>query len=238
MARLLEIPYDAEAVFLQRPNRFLGLVDITWPEEEGSQLIHVHDPGRLPDLLVPGSKVLLKRADSPRRKTAWDLLAVKSRGGRWVFVNSIYHRRLVEVLWSRPDLAPVRGIREFKAEVKWGNSRLDFELCLETGVRVMVEVKGCTLARGVKALFPDAPTLRGARHLEELIRAKNAGLSALLLVLVFREEATCFGPCGEVDPGFAELFKQAFWAGVDVVVLVVGYDGRYLSLKGRIPVCV
>ena len=238
MVRLLDIPYDAEASFLQRPNRFLGIVDIIRPEKKQAQLIHVHDPGRLPGLLAPGRRVLLRRAASPRRKTAWDLLAVENGDEKWVFINSIYHRRIAESLWSRPDISPVKGIMDFRAEVRWGQSRLDFALILDTGERVMVEVKGCTMALDEVALFPDAPTARGARHLEELIRIRRTGASALLLVLVFRDEARCFAPYDRINPRFARIFREALASGVNVIVLMIGYDGKSLNFKGEIPLCV
>ncbi len=237
MKPLLHIPYDAKAVFRERPNRFLGVVDIYWPEKRPGEMIHVHDPGRLPDLLLPGNKILLKKAASVKRKTAWDLIAARSPANNWVFVNSAHHRRLVESLWKEQDITPVKRIREVRAEVKWGRSRLDFELLLETGERVYVEVKGCTFARDHTALFPDAPTVRGTKHLEELIHVKETGHKAILLLLVFREEALCFSPYKEIDPGFAKVFREAVQAGVKVIVLVVGYNGKRLCIRGRIPVC-
>ena len=127
---------------------------------------------------------------------------------------------------------------DFRAEVRWGQSRLDFALILDTGERVMVEVKGCTMALDEVALFPDAPTARGARHLEELIRIRRTGASALLLVLVFRDEARCFAPYDRINPRFARIFREALASGVNVIVLMIGYDGKSLNFKGEIPLCV
>ena len=88
---VLEVSYDASGVFKERPNRFLGVVDIDQPRKAAGVHVHIHDPGRLKELLYKGNKVLLRHARTSNRKTDWDLIAAKYSDG-WVLVNSSYHR--------------------------------------------------------------------------------------------------------------------------------------------------
>lgn len=200
---------------------------------EGPQRVHVHDPGRLP-LLRPGTEVLVRRAASAGRATAWDLLAFRL-GGEWVFAHSGYHRVLAERILADGRLSPLGPASGLRREVARGRVRVDFLLRRADGRRVWVEVKGCTLVSGGVALFPDAPTLRGRRQLEELVRALGEGDGAALLVLVF-VPARAFAPHREVDPRFAEALWSSVEAGLALHPLLLSYDGTALWLQGRLPV--
>ncbi len=223
---LLEVTPDARATFLRRDNRFIATVLLDDKEER----VHVHDPGRLEELLFEGNEVLLKRADSPRRKTRWDVIAAKF-GNMWIFTNSSYHRRISEAL-----LRNIMGEYDIRAEVKIGRSRIDF-LASRGDDKVAIEVKGCTLARDGIALFPDAPTTRGRRHVGELIEFIRGGNRAMLLILIFRYDANCFLPNGETDPQFEEVFWKAVGEGVEVLPAVIKYEPPHLEYLGKIPVC-
>ncbi|WP_456432772.1 DNA/RNA nuclease SfsA [Thermosulfuriphilus sp.] len=228
---------QALALFRERPNRFLAIVDIISPGREDSVKVHVHDPGRLPDLLLPENEVLLRRARRLRgRKTSWDLIAAKAKG-HWVLSHSGLHRGIVEKILATPEISPF-GPVSFRPEPKRGRRRLDFLLTDSRGQRIWLEVKGCTLAKGSLAIFPDAPTSRGASHLEELISIREAGERAAILILVFRPEARAFAPCGEVDPRFAALFFKALSAGVEAYPLLLEYlpEEGALDYRGIIPV--
>ena len=227
---------DATGVFLERPNRFLARVKIRGGKEKGPVEVHVHDPGRLPDLLIPEREVLLRRARNPRlRKTAWDLIAVR-KNDHWVLVHSGLHRRIAEMLLAHSLTNPF-GPAERLAEPRRGRHRLDFLLTAETGSRIWLEVKGCTLARGDLALFPDAPTARGAGHLRELISLKEEGEGAAVFFLVFRPEARRFAPYREVDPHFADLLKEAVSCGVGVYPFLLEYQPHegILLYRGLLP---
>ncbi len=220
-----EIFYDEEGVFIDRKNRFLGVVDIGKKE-----LVHIHDPGRLEELLYPGNKVLIKKADSSKRKTKWDLIAAQAPEDRsWVLVHSGYHRPASEHILK--DIFPND---EIKAEVKLGKSRIDF--IVNADRKIAVEVKGCTLAKNKIALFPDAPTTRGRRHVEELIKFKKDGNEAILLVLVFRD-ARCFLPNESTDPDFARTFWKAIMEGVKIMPIRLKYDAPTLKTISEIPLC-
>ncbi|RLB09142.1 MAG: DNA/RNA nuclease SfsA [Deltaproteobacteria bacterium] len=233
---LLEIPWNTEGVFVKRPNRFLGIVDINGLEKTKLVEVHVHDPGRLPDILTSGNRVRLRYAASKKRKTRWDLIAAKNNGN-WVLVHSGYHRKICEELFRKPEISPFKGIEGFKAEVKLGKSRIDFLLETNDRGKIWVEVKGCTLANGKVASFPDAPTTRGARHLEELIAIKDQGDHAAILFLVFRPESLCFLPNVDIDPDFSAVFRKAIKCGVEVRFLVLEYADSGVYYRREIPLC-
>lgn len=234
---VMEIPWDAEGRLLSRPNRFLGIVDIRSfsgsPADMPEEKVHIHDPGRLEDLLYAGNELLLKKASNTNRKTGWDVIAAKADDG-WVLINSAFHRKIAE--WAiRSGVCPLLdGLDSVAAEQKFGNSRLDF-LLGKGGTKIWVEVKGCTLIDDGRAIFPDAPTSRGKRHVEELIKAVEVGDEALLLILVFRPNAQCFAPNEVIDPDLAAAFRDAMDAGVRVCSLVFSYKGREVIYKGNIP---
>jgi sugar fermentation stimulation protein A len=233
---LLDVPVDAEGVLVERPNRFLALVDIdtdrgTLPSER----VHVHDPGRLHELLYPGNRLLVRRAISEKRSTAWDVIAARY-GEEWVLVHSGLHRALAERIIGDMALSPFGPIADVHPEVTVGRHRLDFRITRPDGSVLWLEVKGCTLAEDGVALFPDAPTVRGRKHLEILMGLADRGDSAAVMVLVFRPDARSFAPKADTDPAFAETFYRALDAGVKVVPIVLGYRGGTIVHLQRIPV--
>ena len=222
---VLHLDWDVEAAFISRPNRFVGMVNISGKEEK----VHIHDPGRLEELLYPGNRVLLKKAEKPGRKTKWDLIASWYEG-QWVFTNSGYHRQISENIVRRLFSGKI------KPEVKVGHSRLDF--VVNDGENITgIEVKGCTLTENGVALFPDAPTERGRKHLETLISMMEEGKKAVLLILVFRKDSRCFAPNERTDPKFADTFKKAVEKGLIVRPVLLEYDGRDVWWKGEIGLC-
>ncbi len=205
-------------VFVERPNRFLVKL-------ESGRLAHLHDPGRLKELLIPGRKLFLREVKSPSRKTNLDVLAVDI--GYPVFIHSGYHSLIAERL-----IPYLFGGIEAK-EVKFGGSRIDF--LLSDGRPL--EVKGCTLLKDKVALFPDAPTERGTRHVLEL--ANHGGA---LLFLVFHPPARVLKPNCETDPRFCEAMKLAIRKGVEMKAAVirtsVSEDSLRLEYVKEIPVSV
>ncbi len=233
---LLEIAWDVEGVFVERPNRFLGIVEITAGRKKQQVEVHVHDPGRLPDILIPGKKVRLKYVARPGRKTKWDLIAGKTSAG-WVLVHSGYHRKICENLFRNEAISPFNGVTGIVPEVKVGKSRIDFLLERKDSGSIWVEIKGCTLAKGQIATFPDAPTLRGSKHVEELISIRKRGSDSAIVFLVFRPEATCFLPNKEMDSLFDKVFREALGSGVEARFLVLEYVNGGVYFKREIPLC-
>ncbi|NPA75034.1 MAG: DNA/RNA nuclease SfsA [Euryarchaeota archaeon] len=223
MWKVMDIPVSKQTVFLERKNRFLGVV-------EGGIKVHVHDPGRLEELLYPGNEVLILHTPGKHRKTEWDLIAARApEDGSWVLVHSGYHRRIseriLEKMFSEADINP---------EVRLGESRIDF--MIRGNGDIAVEVKGCTLARNEIALFPDAPTTRGTRHVHELIQFKKAGNEAMLLILIFRN-ARCFAPNSDTDPKFADAFRAAVNVGVRVAPVRLVYSPPGVYFVEELPLC-
>lgn len=230
---LLKVPYDEKVIFQKRKNRFLGSVRF---ENGNQEEVHVRDPGRLEELLYEENEVLLKKADNENRKTNWDLIGAWF-DDQWILVNSGYHREITECILEDESISPFGIIDSYKPEVKLGVSRIDF-LIKKDEVKIWTEVKGCTLAKNEEALFPDAPTKRGKKHVEELIRvSEREKTSAALIFLIFRSDASCFAPNQKQDPEFTRVFKKAIDEGVDIYPLQLKYDGFAVEYCGEIPMC-
>lgn len=215
--------------FLERPNRFT----IKFKSDNNVCLAHLRDPGRLKELLTPDVDLLLRPArNTDNRKTQFDVLAVLYED-RWVLINSGFHSDIAA------DLIESGLIREFneysieKREYTYGNSRLDFLLSNISDEKLLLEVKGCTLVEDGLAKFPDAPTLRGKRHVEELIKAKDEGYNSAVLFLILRDDATKFTPNWEMDPEFSGALKKAREKGVIIKAhsFEVLLKNKYLEIK-------
>lgn len=236
--RMFDIPFDSQGIMVSRPNRFLAIVDIVTPTATRGVKVHVRDPGRLEEILYPGNRLLLKRASinkRMKRKTDWDLVAgqVEGRAGKeWILVNSGYHRRIAEWVIDRPDIIPLDP-GYYRAEQKLGESRIDF-LHIAGKNKTWIEIKGCTLAVDGTALFPDAPTTRGVRHVRELMGARENGDGAALIILIFRPDAKIFQPKGDTDPDFEEIFYKALDAGVAVYPLAFRYENGTIYYLGHV----
>ena len=148
---------------MRRLNRFAAEVLIDGKKEK----VHVKNTGRLRELLLPGAKVTLQKASDPNRKTAYDLISVYKSGLEWVNIDSLVPNKLMKQYLMGLDFDMV------KPEFTFGNSRFDFYMERD-GEKYLTEVKGCTLAADLErgtGLFPDAPTERGVKHLDELAAA-------------------------------------------------------------------
>ncbi len=198
--------------YLERPNRFTVLFET----DDKTEKAHLRDPGRLKELLIPGVTLLLRPADNiAKRKTKYDVIAVLIEN-IWVIINSGLHSDIAADLIKSNLMTEFEDYSIEKREYTYGKSRLDF-LLSNDNEKMLMEVKGCTLVDEGLAKFPDAPTTRGKRHLEELIRAKSEGLNAAVLFLVMREDAVKFTPNWRMDPDFSNALINAYKKGVEVV---------------------
>ena len=228
--RLFDLPVDASGILVSRTNRFLAIVDVNGVEEE----VHVHDPGRLKEILYPGNDVLIRSVDKPGRRTRWDLIAGRI-GDDWILIHSGYHPEISRRILQDPELSPFPHFRIERAEVSFGSSRLDY--LLSDGKRQMIlEVKGCSLTVGSLALFPDAPTVRGSRHLRELISLHDKGYLASLLILVLGPRPEEFMPNHTTDPDFSRVFHEAVNSGVEVKAVRIIYDGSTVFAGSDVPI--
>jgi sugar fermentation stimulation protein A len=231
VAMIIENPLIGN--YIERPNRFTVAVYV----DGERRIAHLRDPGRLRELLIPGNDVILRRAPAGNRKTEFDVIALR-RDDEWVLVNSGFHSDLAASIIESSAVDEFQGFRIEKREYSFGRSRIDF-LLTSGKERMLVEVKGCTLVRGELALFPDAPTERGRRHVEELEHALSEGYRCSVLFLVFGRGARFFSPNHEMDPEFSSALRRAHEAGVNVIpyTLATDINGKVLVYPlRRIPV--
>jgi sugar fermentation stimulation protein A len=202
-------------VFKRRDNRFRVQVQVA----DHLDAAHLPNSGRLGELLVPGRRVWLAPADlrrKPHRRTAYDLALVEYQG-RLVSVDARLPGRLIAEALRRGQLAGFDGYSAVHSEVRFGDSRLDFRLDAGAqGSNCWIEVKSVTLVEEGIARFPDAPTLRGQRHLRELMHAVQQGERAAAMFVVQRDDAHAFAPHDQADPVFGQTLRQAARAGVEV----------------------
>lgn len=204
------------ARFVQRYNRFLLQVRL---ELTGSLVdVHMADPGRLKELLIPGKQIWLRPAENPHRKTRWTAVLIESpEGNGLVSLDTTLPNRLIKEALVREILEEFRGWTLEKAEVTLGRSRLDFLLRDEEDRKLALEVKSVTLVEAGVGLFPDAVTARGARHVRELTElAGRNGWEAAVLFVLQRSDADRIHPAAEIDPVFAQTLSEAERAGVRI----------------------
>ena len=220
-----------EGNFVERPNRFLVHFK-TDTHNDKFETAHLRDPGRLKELLIPGVKLLLRRAaENPKRKTKFDVIAVYNEN-RWILINSGFHSDLAAELIESDLITELKDFSIKKREFTYGKSRIDF-LLEDNDMEMLLEVKGCTLVDGGLAKFPDAPTLRGRKHLDELSNSLRDGFKSAVLFLIIRDDADEFTPNSPMDPDFANALKTADKSGVIIIAYSFRnvYNDKYLDIN-------
>jgi sugar fermentation stimulation protein A len=204
-----------KATFISRPNRFIAEVELN-----GEKIVvHVKNTGRCRELLIPGVTVWLDEPKGRERKTKYDLVAVEKlcSDGKKILINmdsQAPNEAVAEFLKSCAMFSDATRIRR---EVTFGKSRFDF--CIEEGEKISyLEVKGVTLEHNGIAMFPDAPTERGVKHIEELISLKEQGYGAAILFVVQMKGITEFSPNDETHKAFGDALRRAEKAGVKIFV--------------------
>lgn len=220
----MQIENLIEGTFLERPNRFTVIFK-TKNQENLGETAHLKDPGRLKELLYPGVRLLLRKAPpNTKRKTKFDVIAV-FKDNLWVLINSGFHSDLAQELIESGLVSEFKGYEVERREFTFGKSRLDFLLrpvpdSIAGSKKMLVEVKGCTLVEDGLARFPDAPTLRGKKHMEELIYAKSQGYESSVLFLVLKEDARLFSPNYDTDPDFSRVLEESQANNVKIIPFV------------------
>lgn len=227
----MQYPRDLESGrIVRRLGRFTVEVEM-----KGSLLTaHVANSGRIEELLAPGTPALLRRAQAPGRATHYDLVLVQVAGG-WVSADARVPTALVREALEAGRIESLRAFPEISAEVRLDGSRIDFLLGGPSG-RCFLEVKSVTLVKDGTALFPDCRTVRGARQLGLLSRARAEGDAAAVLFVVQREDVTCLQPNDAVDPAFATALREAAAAGVRLLAYRCRVSPCAIDLAGAIPV--
>jgi sugar fermentation stimulation protein A len=205
------------ARFVRRSNRFLLQVrlDVTGDLTDA----HMADPGRLNELLIPGKKLWLRPAANPGRKTKWTAVLVEGPSGEeLISLDTTLPNRLVGQALREGALEEFQGWRLEKTEATIGRSRLDFLLSRGERRKMALEVKSVTLVEKGIALFPDAVTSRGARHVRELAEiAREPDWEAAILFVLQRSDGQMINAAREIDPEFAKALEEAKAAGVRVL---------------------
>ncbi len=234
---LYEIEYDEIVVFKKRVTRFTVSFEFKNKDLESrivnQNFAHLHDSGRLQELLVKGNELLIRYIDKKERKTKWDVIAVKI-DKEVVLINSAYHRYIAENILKNEALSPFGRALEIKPEVRYGKSRIDFYMETEKE-RIYIEVKGCTLVENDIAKFPGAPSSRAVKHLYELIELKEKGFRTGILILIFRK-SSYFQPEHSIDPLFSETLYNAMEKGVEVYPVLLSYRNRKIIFEKNIGI--
>lgn len=200
------------ARFLRRVNRFIADIELS-----DGQVVQAHlaNTGRMQELLRPGVAALVRPAKNPARKTAWDLLAV-DHGGSWVCLVAAWANDFMREWLSKDRIAGFYDWRQIEWEKKIGNSRFDFAVTLQSGERWLLEVKSVNYVIDGHALFPDAPTSRGRRHVEELLALREEGWQVGIFFVTMGQPVVDVGFNAENDPEFARVMQRAIAEGADV----------------------
>lgn len=197
-------------VFLKRPNRFIAHIEIDGKEE----IVHVKNTGRCRELLPVGAQVWCEKSDNPARKTAYDLISVK-KGTRIINMDSQAPNAAAKEWLEQGGLGKIEDLRP---ESRHGDSRFDFSFTKD-GVPCFLEVKGVTLETDGICAFPDAPTIRGAKHLRELTELANSGYGAYVLFVIQMTDVAYLQPNDVTDPAFGKALREAAKAGVTVLAM-------------------
>lgn len=220
------------AVFLSRPNRFTAVCSLDGAEV----LAHVKNTGRCRELLVPGAQVLLQYQPAPDRKTRYTLTHVQ-KGERLVHIDSQAPNHLVEEALRNGSLSlpGLGGLCAIRPETFYGDSRFDFYL-EGTQARGFAEVKGVTLEEDGWARFPDAPTQRGVKHLEHLVRAAGEGYLCYAIFVIQTGGIRLFSPNWRTHPAFGQALISAQNAGVCLLAFETDVTPLRVELAGPVPI--
>ncbi len=220
------------ATLLRRYKRFLADVML-----DGGATVTAHCPnsGAMTGCCQPGRRVYLSRHDDPRRKLAhtWEMIAMP---GSLVGVNTLVPNRLVARALTDGQVPALQGYTELQREVRVGeHSRIDLRLSGAGRAPCYVEIKNCTLVSDGQALFPDAVTARGRRHLAELEQLVARGCRCLMFFVIQRMDAGVFRPADQIDPAYGERLRRAVRGGVEILAWDVQIDRAAIRLNREIP---
>lgn len=214
-----------KAKFVRRPNRFVAYVTFNSKEI----MVHVPNTGRCREILIPGCTVVLRESSNPNRKTKYDLIGAY-KGDKFINIDSQIPNKVVEEALKNKKIPNLVKYNTIMREKTFGNSRFDFRL--ENGSEVyFLEVKGVTLEDKGFARFPDAPTERGCKHLNELVEAKRAGYGAGILFLIQMDNIKEFTPNDAMDENFGNAVRNAASNGVDIMAYECSVQENSITLN-------
>ncbi|MCB0368282.1 MAG: DNA/RNA nuclease SfsA [Bdellovibrionales bacterium] len=217
-----------QGILLKRYKRFFADIDYN-----GQQVTaHVPNTGSLKSCLFANQKCYFSESDNPNRKLKYTLEILETPTGL-VGVNTQIPNMLVKQALEKGFLEHWKKFDIIKPEFKLSpETRIDFKLeNSQSGENHFIEVKNVSLMEGGRALFPDAVTTRGQKHLKELMELKSQGFGAEIVFLIQREDVNCFQAARDIDPTYADLLKQAHQAGVIVTPIVCHLSSNEITLK-------
>ena len=219
-----------EGVFIERLNRFAALVEINGNRE----MVHVANSGRMRELFVPGYRVLVKPQPGEHRKTKFDL-ALVDMGFGLASADARLPNALVREALNGGRLPQFADYPDVRPESTFGESRLDFLLEGPAG-KCYLETKSVTLVEKGVGLFPDAPTLRGAKHLKSLEEALAGGHRGAAIFVIQRDDAQAFSTSDDSDPEFALALRHALAVGVEAFAYKCRVTERLVELAEQLPI--
>ena len=214
-------------VFLKRPNRFIAHIEIGGKEE----IVHVKNTGRCRELLPAGAKVWCEKSNNPTRKTQYDLIAVQ-KGNRIINMDSQAPNAAAKQWLEQGGLGHIENL---KPESRHGDSRFDFSFTKD-GMPCFLEVKGVTLENEGVCAFPDAPTIRGAKHLRELAALAKQGYGAYILFVIQMTDVKYLHPNDATDPEFGKALREAAAAGVQVLAMDCAVTADSMVIQSPVEV--
>ena len=219
------------ATLVKRYKRFL--VDVKLPDQ---QILTIHCPntGSMRSCSTPGSLIAFSRSDNPARKYPHTLEMVKVED-TWIGVNTSRTNSLVAEALENDRIGEYLNIEQIEREVTVSKgSRLDLAISCG-GLKTYIEVKNCSLVENGKALFPDAVTSRGTKHLHELMRLAAGGYGACIFFLVQRMDAEYFAPAKHIDPLYSDTLKEAAANGVTVLAYQAEVSLTGIEVVKKLP---
>lgn len=216
---------------IRRYKRFLADIRL----DEGTVVVaHCTNSGSMTSCLEEGAEVFLTPERDPKRKTkfTWEMIKINNS---WVGINTAIPNKLAFDGISSGEIKELAGYKTVKREVKFGDSRFDI-FAENDNEKCFVEVKNVTMKVGNYALFPDAITTRGQKHLKTLMEVKAAGMRAAMLYIIQRGDVEVFAPAIEIDPDYAKALKLAVNAGVEVIAMQVNVSPSAITFSKILPV--
>lgn len=215
------------ARFLSRPNRFIAHIEI----DGKTEICHVKNTGRCRELLQPGAAIWCQKSSNPKRKTRYDLICVQ-KGNRMINMDAQAPNTAAKEWLLSGGLGHIRNLRP---EFTYGDSRFDFAFDKD-GRQCFLEVKGVTLENGGVCAFPDAPTERGAKHINGLIRAAQEGYGAYILFVIQMPDVAFLHPNDATDPAFGLALREAAENGVTVLAMDCAVTPDTMVIRSRVEV--
>lgn len=215
---------------IKRYKRFLADIEL----DDGSVVVaHCTNSGSMKSCLEEGAEVFLTPVNDPKRKTrfTWEMIRINDG---WVGINTSNPNLIAYEAVLNGEIQELKGYTHVQREVKFGDSRFDV-FAENEHEKCFIEVKNVSLKEGPFALFPDAVTTRGQKHLKTLMEVKAHGIRAVMLYIIQRGDVEVFAPAEEIDPAYACALRKAMNAGVEVIPMQAQVTPEEIRLIKKLP---